>query len=602
MPGKYRFAITPYWREVIDTMSPESPVRHTSVMKAAQLGCTTLLENTIGFCISEIKTAPCMLLSADVEMARLRVEAYIIPMLELSGLDHLIQSLDNKAPQKTGRTARKLEWQGGGFLIPFGAVNANKLRSSSICYLFRDEVDGYPLNADGDPIQLSQDRTAAFESARKIFDVSTPLIKGTSRIEKLFQAGDRRYYKCRCLSCGFPQALRFSRTNKETGKDSGMAWETENDRLVEGSVRYLCENCGHAHANEDKTRLFEDGNAYWEPTVQPREQHHRSYALNSLYSPCGMQSWHSCVANWLNCWDVKKNRSRDNAALMVFYNTTLGKPFEERGERLKFEVVSSLRRHSYSFGEIPNKYAIEHCGSPILALTCAVDVHAKGLHVGVFGWTRGRRCFLIEYLHFEGQTENLDDPSWTALTTLITSQEGYLADNGTRLFIALTLIDSSFNTDVVHRYCSGFDFGVFGIRGRQSPPANSPTKEWWPYTSESGNRGWSAHVDGFKDRWHAALKRPWDGQSQQPDGHFNCPIDTPDSALKELTIETRREKIDKSGKRLGFSWYRPNHAPNELWDVLVYATVALELLAYDVCIKRMQMDSIDFEHLWRSLE
>src|SRR3954464_2970743 len=63
MPGFYRFDVAPYMREIIDCMSPESDVRHVTIMKGVQIGATTLLENTIGFYIDQVKTAPMMLVT-----------------------------------------------------------------------------------------------------------------------------------------------------------------------------------------------------------------------------------------------------------------------------------------------------------------------------------------------------------------------------------------------------------------------------------------------------------------------------------------------------------------------------------------------------------
>jgi phage terminase large subunit GpA-like protein len=73
MPGYFRFDVVPYMREIIDCMSPESPVRHVSVMKGVQVGLTTLIENTIGYYIDQVKTAPMMLVTADAELAKLRI-------------------------------------------------------------------------------------------------------------------------------------------------------------------------------------------------------------------------------------------------------------------------------------------------------------------------------------------------------------------------------------------------------------------------------------------------------------------------------------------------------------------------------------------------
>lgn len=630
LPGLYRFDVSPYWREVVDCMSPESDVRHVTIMKGVQVGATTLLENVIGYYIDQVKTAPMMLVTADAELAQLRMETAIIPMIRFSGLDELVRSLDEANPRKTGRTDKKLEWEGGGFLVPFGAVNANKLRSIPIQVLLRDEIDGWPMTVgkDGDPVKLSADRTAAYETSRKVFDCSTPTVKGQSKIDELYLAGDQRKYFVRCLSCRHPQMLRWRRDDAETGNRSGIVWQVDDEgRIVPGSVRYLCEQCGHPHKNEDKPRLFAPDNAEWRPTASSETPHHRSYHLSALYSPVGMQTWEACAVKWREAWDDEGARPRDNAKLQVFYNNVLGEPFEVRGMRLRLDVVESHRRHVYRYGEIPNAWCREFCGSEVLVLTCAVDVHLDNLAVAVWGWCRGRRVVLVDYWRFRGEVENLDDPaSWGKLRELIETRvytargewtsnhasaelaravsSASTATNGGREYrIALTLVDSGYLTDTVHRFCERYEGGVFAVRGRDAPPKSSPYKEFWSYEAPTtGQLAWSASVDMYKDRWSSALRRSWDGLSLQPEGHFNAPLDATSAQLKELTVETRREKVDpSSGKRLGFAWVRPSGADNELWDLLVYGNVALDILAFDLCMQQLGLDAIDWDLFYREL-
>lgn len=605
IPGYYRFDVAPYWREVIDCMSPESSVRHVSIMKGVQIGATTILENTIGYYIDQVKTAPMMLVTADAELAKLRIEREIVPMLKHAGLDHLIKSQDEQNPRKTGRTDKKYEWDGGGFLVPLGAVNANKLRSIPIQVLLRDELDAWAdnLGKDGDPVKLSADRTASYEATRKIYDCSTPLIRGESKIARLFEAGDQRRYFVRCLGCHHPQTLRWNRVNNDTGAVSGITWKLdEGGRLVEGSARYVCEQCGHAHSNNDKTKLFAPGNAEWRPTAVPSSPHHRSYHLSALYSPVGMQTWDACVAKWLEAWDVENNRPRDNAALQVFYNNVLGEPFEVRGLKLRFEAVSAHRRHAYRYGEVPNKWLEQACASPVLLITLTADVHIDNLAVAVIGWCRGSRAVLLDYWRFYGDTEQIDNPAtWGRLKATIEDRE-YQGDDGRAYRIALSLIDSGYLTDTVYRFCEGYEGGVYPVRGRDAPPRNAPTKDFWKSETESGLLAWAASVDMYKDRWSARLRRSWDGLGVQPEGFFNAPLDATDEQLKELTVETKREKIDKvTNRRLGFEWHRPSGANNELWDLLIYASVALDIIAFDTCIQQWELDSVDWQAFWTSL-
>jgi phage terminase large subunit GpA-like protein len=602
MPGYYRFDLAPYLREILDCLGVNSPVREVALMKGVQICATVgLFENFIGYAIEHVASAPMMLVTADKELATIRIESYILPMLQASGLSSLIQSTDEGNRRKTGKTASKLEWFGGGFLIPLGAQNADKLRSVSIQFLLRDEIDAYPDNVgkDGDPIKLSTDRTAAYETTRKIADLSTPTIRGHSKIEKRFQQGDQRRYFVRCLACAHPQVLRWRRVDPDTGVVSGITWQIdETGRLVTGSARYLCEHCGHAHRHEDKIKLLAPGNAEWRPTATARTPTLRSYHISALYST--FQSWEACVLAWLESWNDAENRPRDLEKLQVFYNNILGETYELRGEQLRFEKLSAHRRAAFHLGEVPNKFALEYCLGPILLLVCTVDVHKENLAVAVVGWAQERRAFLIEYARFEGDTEQLDDPgTWGRLRDLIENQV-FIADDGKQYRIGLTLIDSGYRADHVYQFCSNYDSGVFPVKGRDEPKS-AAIRSFTTFETPMGTTAIGITVDYYKDRWSAALKQSWNGQDPQPQGHFNAPIDTTDAQLKELTVEVKREKIDKAtGKRIGFEWYRPSGAKNELWDLLVYAYAALDVLAWDHCLNQLQAESVNWGEFYKA--
>lgn len=605
MAGPYSFTVAPYLREIVDCLSVDSPVREVVVMKGAQVGATVgILENAIGYFIEHVRSAPCMLVTADAELAKLRIDSYVVPMLQNSGLDSLIRSNDEKNTRKTGRTEKRIEWLGGGFLIPFGAQNANKLRSISIRILLRDEIDGWPdiVGKDGDPLKLSADRTMGYEPTRKILDISTPLLKGASKISRRFERGDQRYYFVRCLKCEHAQVLRWRRSDTD-GVVSGLVWQVDDGRIVADSVRYLCEKCLHPHSNADKVKLLSPAyGAEWRPTAQPMQHGLRSYHISALYSPVGMQSWETCAEKWIESWDDAKNRPRDVRSLQVFYNNVLGEPFEQRGERVRMEAVSAHRRDWYAYGQIPNKACEQFCGGPVLVLVCTVDVHADNLAVAVIGWCRDRRAVLVEYSRLRGDTEQLDDPgTWGALRELI-EDKTYVADDGRGYGITVTMIDSGYRADTVYQFCADYKGGVYPVKGREVSPKSQADREFSEFETPMGTRAYGITVDFYKDRWSAALRRDWPGLGIQPPGHFNAPADADDKQLKELTVEVKSARIDpRTGERIGWSWHRPSGAPNELWDLLVYSNAALDVIAWDYCTHELELDAVDWHAVWEQL-
>jgi len=604
MPGPLSFDINPFMREIVDCVDMASPVREVNLMKGVQITYTTALESMLLYLIAHVGTVPCMYMTADKELAQARVENNIIPMINESGFSDKIRSSDVTNKRKTGKTAHHIQWEKGGYLVPFGAKNADKMRSYSILALFKDELDAWPdvVGKDGDPDALSDARCSAYYETRKIFRGSTPLIKQNSKIYKSYLRGDQRKYFVKCLHCGHAQALRWSGTN-DKGAAYGFAWDLDEDGiLIPDSVRYLCEQCGGPHYEHDKTTLFDpDHGAEWVPTAKAKEPNVRSYHLPALYSPLGMQPWYKCVSLYLEAWDVDQNRVKDVTKYQVFYNNILAEPFTILGSRVTKRAVSSHKRPSYRMGQIPNDYADRYSGSKILFLTCTVDVHRDNLAVAVFGWTVNANCYLVDYWRFEDENcETIDSPVWDQLRDLIENRV-YSAGDGHEYNIMITGIDAGYCAGTVSRFCSDYESGVFPIIGRESPGRKQRIQEFYPYKTQSGLTGFKIWVDHYKDRLSSVLRREWheDG-GPQPEWHFNAPIDVTDKQLEELTKEIRRERVNELGI-VTYEWYRPGNARNELWDLLVYGHALVEVLAWQVCVQYYELDQIDWPKFWEYL-
>ena len=102
-------------------------------------------------------------------------------------------------------------------------------------YLFMDEIDAYPgdVGGEGDPILLAERRSATFRLRRKIFMVSTPTVKGISRVQREFEKSDQRYFFVPCTSCGHYQHLRFTQLRWPEGEPE--------------DAKYACESCGQGY-------------------------------------------------------------------------------------------------------------------------------------------------------------------------------------------------------------------------------------------------------------------------------------------------------------------------------------------------------------------
>lgn len=605
MPGYYSFSVAPFLREIVDCFSVDSTTREVNVMKGVQIGFTVgVLENIIGYVIEHVKSAPMMFLTADAELAKLRMESYITPMIQQSGLLDCIISSDETNARKTGKTDKKIEWKGGGFLLPFGAQNANKLRSTSIQFLLEDEIDGYPdkVGNDGDPCDLAEDRTAAYEETRKILRGSTPLIQQTSKILKYYLQGTKEKYMVPCKGCGKHQNLVWNGKN-EDGTVYGIIWRISEGLLVPGSVKYVCKFCQYEHVNEDKSWWYRENGkyCYWEATKSSDIPGIRSFDLPSFYSPVGMQTWETQVRKWLDAWDVENNRPKDVKALQRFYNNVLGRPFKMSGEGLKLEKVITHRRIEYHQGEIPNHLAVKEAGFEIQLITCAVDVHKNHLDLQAIAWAPGGRFYSVDWLVFEGDTSDITLPTWQGVMDVILNKEYFdTGPEGKKYKIQTTLIDSQYNTDVVLQFCNLLqDHSVFPIRGTESGTKRGNIKEFSEFKTKIGTIGYNINNSIFKDRLASSFRQHWDGQSLQPKWFPNFPLEYPDAFFKELTVEYKVQKKHPVTKQImGWEWHRPGGSSNHAWDLTVYNLAALEMAAMEICTRFLRLEVLNWDAFW----
>ncbi len=215
-PGRWRTDRTPYLRAVMDALSTSSPYERVVLMKGAQTGGSEAGLNWLGYII---QNAPgiAMLVMPSLDMVRRNTTVRIDPLIEATpALRDLVSA--PRSPDAGNSLFRKSF--PGGQLVMTGANSAVGLRSTPVRYLFLDEVDGYPGDADGegDPVDLAIQRTTTFRGRRKIYMVSTPTLKGHSRIEAAYLDSDQRYFHVPCQQCGDMAPITWARIRWPEGQ------------------------------------------------------------------------------------------------------------------------------------------------------------------------------------------------------------------------------------------------------------------------------------------------------------------------------------------------------------------------------------------------
>jgi len=611
-PGWFDYDYVPYCKEIVNHMSPESPVRKIVFMKPSQIGATTaILESAIAY---NIGCAPSsvMYVSADKELVETGMEVKVERMLDTCGLrEKIFAQTGAIGNRNTGDTKNRKQYP-GGFLHAIGARNPGKLRAMSYQWILLDEVDGFPekLGNEGSPVSLAEKRSKGFPTKRKILYLSTPTIMQTSHIYNLFMRGDRRYWNIPCPRCGENIIMKWHIKPEETkhGKAAGIIFEIEgpDEILIPESVHYRCQNCGGEILEKEKETFLSEGK--WIPTARAQERHYVSYSMESVYAPANNWSWIDIAYEFLKAWNVGKGKVKDLNEYRTFRNQEEGLPFEEQGEALKIEVVLRNRRATYTRNQINNTDAIKETGSPILQLTCAVDVQKSNeLIYHVIGWCKDAISYTVEFSSFAANdVKDFNDSCWRKLEDLIENKK-WVSNDHKEYSIGLTVIDAAWgeSTDTVYQFCRQYGRGVHPTFGRKTL---KPYDLTWQAASKavlerSGCQAFLINTYKLKDRISRVLNANWYTGEKQPMFYMNFPADLHDDFFQQFTAEHKVPKIDPVTKKfLYMDWVQIQGRANHALDTSVYSYAAIEMIADYVCTQELGLKSLSWPHYWQFMQ
>lgn len=473
IPGPWENWRTQYGVEIMDCLSPWSPVQYVDVMSAAQVVKTSMMENTAGYYIGACP-APILFMSGTDALLKKWATKRLEPLLDSLGLrEKLIAPVENEKSRRTGDTTFQKLFN-GGFLEMASAQSPSSMRSDSVRILLIDEPDAAPellTTGEGYFDEVAEARTSAWGNRRKILCCSTPTEYQTSTIYRRFMLGDQCEFIVPCPICGKHQLLERG----DPRGSHGLRAET-----VAGEIEYiyyLCEHCHDAIFEHQKNDMIKRGK--WEPKAKP-ERLRRSFHLNALLSPLGMYSW-------MDYWRDYLKAQRTPDGMRSFTNLRDGRPFIDAGSRPKLEKVLE-NRGKYRAGTVPEG---------VLYLTMGVDVQAGSktdpenpprLEFEILGIGAGYRTWSINYLRFEGQVDDPYSGAWEDLHQWALENELQFKReiDGFKFPVSLVLVDSGNDPDVIYRFCERWDntFPSKGFRSIKQRKKEEPDE----YTDSSFKR------------------------------------------------------------------------------------------------------------------
>ena len=530
--GQWRTAANPPLREPMDALSSRSTVRDVALMWPVQLGKTECAINFLGYCMDHDPGPVMVCLPGEVSMNKW-VAQKLGPAIEETPA--MKAALTSVASRDAANTRTFKDFAGGQLYIEH-AGSPSRLKSTSVRTLIVDEVDEFANNLAGgdDPVDMLNNRTSAFPATYKRLYISSPQVKGISRIEYLWERSDQRRYHVACPHCGHSQHLQWS----------GLQWSQNGEQAW-----YVCQDCGAMIDEQHKTAMIAAGQ--WvagNPGAKVR-----GYHLNCLYYAFGLgPRWADLAQMWLAA-------QNDPAKLKTFVNDRLAEPWEDAAMRNVRHNAIADRAEAYPLRTAP---------AGVLAVTAGIDTQDNRLAVHIVGWGRGMAFWTLDYVELPG--DPAQDQVWVSLTELLNKpieRQG----GGTLRVLAMAQDAGGHRTEAVKYYVRQRrvqrPMVIFGATANNAPVLGKGKLADVDWKGRNDKRGVNIYQVGTVAAKHWLYSRLGaDAEKSTEDRQTHFSDELPPEFFSGLVSESYNPSKNRFEKRRG--------ARNEPLDTWVYAFAA----------------------------
>ncbi len=532
--GRWRTDRTPYLKEIMDVLSPNSPVQQVKVIKGTQLGFSSIADN-IAMCYLDFYPCPILYILPTETLAKGTSKRRITPSIK--AIPHLAKKiLGGKSKSDVGETYTKAV-AGGNLSLGWSNSTAS-FRSFSARVVILDDCDGYGSFGEGDVMELGKARADAFAN-KKIYINSTPTIEGVSNIEPEFEDSDQCEYDMPCPECDILMPFKWEY----------MQYTVDKKGALEGDVHCACPNCGTLIPEYKKTTMMAKG--VWQP--RNKGHIHKGYKLSSFYSPLGWLSWNDIAREFIKAHKLMGDG--DARSMQVWQNTRNAEVWKHSLDGV--DIKSSHDRVEDYGCQVPDD---------VFVLTAGIDTQDDRFEVEVVGHGKNGETWSIDYKVISGdpQFQETQDMLDTYLSQDFIRKDGFIMN-----IVGSGLDTGGHRTKAMYEYCKArANQKVFAIKGANTVTAPITNKRVNQMIRNELNL-FSIGVHTLKDEFYSNLAITEKGANYC---HFpNKPVYN-DKYFKMLTAEKRDEK----GK------YVKVRLRNEALDVRIYALAVMAILGVNV--------------------
>jgi phage terminase large subunit GpA-like protein len=304
-----------------------------------------------------------------------------------------------------------------------------------------DEINAWPqdIEGEGDPLAILEEAMSTFPN-RKEFVLSTPTIKGQSKIEAEYENSSRGKWNVPCPFCGAMQILMFKNLIFDAVKPT--------------KAEYQCEHCQKMISEKYKEAMNAAG--VWIHENPNADAF--GYWLNGIYSP--WKTWLEIAKQWMKANRALKMQ-KTNFLLKQFINQVLAEEWNENDEdaidreTLYGQLIA--RREEYPDNIIP-------MNAPLVVIAGDVQDDRIELIVKAFGPGMQSWSVLHHILYGNPAVAGV----WEKCEQFI--GQTWRHESGAILSPHIIFIDSGYLSKQVYEFTKPrFDLRVFSTKGSNEP-------------------------------------------------------------------------------------------------------------------------------------
>lgn len=594
-PGPWRHETAPELVEIMDALSPHDPCEEVSLIKCAQSGGSASAENWIGY-IADLRPGPVLFVQATLNAAWSWAAEKFWPMVEATPRLNPDRGAAIKAqglPDGDGSTKHKIRFaRSTGYVLLAGANSAAGLRQRTVRYAIEDDLDQWPddLDNQGSPEEMVSQRLKVWRrrGLSKRIKISTPTIKGASKIEAAHNGSDRRRFHLKCPGCGSRFVPEWADIRWPDGKpeEAHLAapccgsivehWQKAGMKLADGWLSEAIPGSPPG-AGCDRPPRHMDEAAFQAWRARMPASRKRGFHLGGIVST--FQTWADMATGFVAAQgDVNKLKTWTNLVFGWVYELNRDVPDHDR--------LKELKEEGWGVGRMPV--------GPV-ATTLGADVQADGIYAEMVGHGPNGENWQLHATFFTGATDVKGEGAWAALDAY--SRRGVVFPGGRVFPVDQECVDANYNTEAVVAYCArrpnrlpvfgrdGWTRPIlgrgealrYGRRGKRAGQGSKHLQERaWIVGTFSAKASWYGYLRGTIA--HDKAVREGAGTAK-PYGLAHFSQDTPEDWFEQATAEAIVAKmVNGYPKRI---WQPMPGRANHYLDCRIYNMAAAEQLKLD---------------------